>query len=165
MWPWRFGVNIVVGEKIGAPNCPSTLPPRPASAARTRSRTCFHTCISGTSLQRHKYTLFVNNMMIFGKDNSPESQSKAGCSWWLSLELQSTTEVFWGSWPFIVQFHFHFCQTGHKKAKQSKMQACAKNKPHNYKWPKSDPNAVYLLPNAVYVLQCCFIAANIVWAG
>ena len=34
-----------------------------------------------------------------------------------------------------------------------------------YKLPKSDPNAVYLLPNAVYLLQCCFIAANIVWAG
>ena len=33
-----------------------------------------------------------------------------------------------------------------------------------YKLPKSDPNAVYLLPNAVYLLQCCFIAANIVWA-
>ena len=34
-----------------------------------------------------------------------------------------------------------------------------------YKLPKSDPNAVYLPPNAVYLLQCCFIAANIVWAG
>ena len=34
-----------------------------------------------------------------------------------------------------------------------------------YKLPKSDPNAVYLLPNAVFLLQCCFIAANIVWAG
>ena len=34
-----------------------------------------------------------------------------------------------------------------------------------YKLPKWDPNAVYLLPNAVYLLQCCFIAANIVWAG
>ena len=34
-----------------------------------------------------------------------------------------------------------------------------------YKLPKSDSNAVYLLPNAVYLLQCCFIAANIVWAG
>ena len=34
-----------------------------------------------------------------------------------------------------------------------------------YKLHKSDPNAVYLLPNAVYLLQCCFIAANIVWAG
>ena len=34
-----------------------------------------------------------------------------------------------------------------------------------YKLPKSDLNAVYLLPNAVYLLQCCFIAANIVWAG
>ena len=41
-----------------------------------------------------------------------------------------------------------------------------------YKLPKSDlnavyllPKAVYLLPNAVYLLQCCFIAANIVWAG
>merc|ERR1719242_2236628 len=33
-----------------------------------------------------------------------------------------------------------------------------------YKLPKSDLNAVYLLPNAVYLLQCCFIAANIVWA-
>ena len=33
-----------------------------------------------------------------------------------------------------------------------------------YKLPKSDPNAVYLLPNAVYLLQCCFIAANIGWA-
>ena len=33
-----------------------------------------------------------------------------------------------------------------------------------YKLPKSDPNAVYLLPTAVYLLQCCFIAANIVWA-
>ena len=31
-----------------------------------------------------------------------------------------------------------------------------------YKLPNSDPNAVYLLPNAVYLLQCCFIAANIV---
>ena len=28
-----------------------------------------------------------------------------------------------------------------------------------YKLPKSDPNAVYFLQ------QCCFIAANIVWAG
>ena len=34
-----------------------------------------------------------------------------------------------------------------------------------YKLPKSDPNAVYLLPTAVYLLQCCFIAANIVWTG
>ena len=34
-----------------------------------------------------------------------------------------------------------------------------------YKLPKSDPNAVYLLPTAIYLLQCCFIAANIVWAG
>ena len=34
-----------------------------------------------------------------------------------------------------------------------------------YKLPKSDSNAVYLLPNAVYLLQCCFIAANFVWAG
>ena len=34
-----------------------------------------------------------------------------------------------------------------------------------YKLPKSDSNAVYLLPNAVYLLQCCFVAANIVWAG
>ena len=34
-----------------------------------------------------------------------------------------------------------------------------------YKLPISDPNAVYLLPNAVFLLQCCFIAANIVWAG
>ena len=33
-----------------------------------------------------------------------------------------------------------------------------------YKLPKSDPNAVYLPPNAVYLLQCCFIAANIGWA-
>ena len=34
-----------------------------------------------------------------------------------------------------------------------------------YKMPKSDPNAVYLLPTAIYLLQCCFISANIVWAG
>ena len=34
-----------------------------------------------------------------------------------------------------------------------------------YKLPKSDPNAVYLLPTAIYLLQCCFISANIVWAG
>ena len=33
------------------------------------------------------------------------------------------------------------------------------------KLPKSDSNAVNLTPNAVYLLQCCFIAANIVWAG
>ena len=31
-----------------------------------------------------------------------------------------------------------------------------------YKLPKSDPNSFYLFPNAVYLLQCCFIAANIV---
>ena len=34
-----------------------------------------------------------------------------------------------------------------------------------YKLPKSDPYAVYLLPNAVYMIQCCFITANFVWAG
>ena len=38
---------------------------------------------------------------------------------------------------------------------------------HCYKLPKSGPNAVYWLPNAVFLLppKCCLIAANIVWAG
>ena len=34
-----------------------------------------------------------------------------------------------------------------------------------YLLPKSDPNLVYLLPNAVYWLQCSFATANIAWAG
>ena len=34
-----------------------------------------------------------------------------------------------------------------------------------YKLPKSDPYAVYQLPYAAYLIQCCFITANIVWAG
>ena len=34
-----------------------------------------------------------------------------------------------------------------------------------YELPKSDLYAVYLLPAAIYLLQCCLIAANIVWAG
>ena len=38
---------------------------------------------------------------------------------------------------------------------------------HCYKLPKSGPNAVYWLPNAVFLLlpKYCLIAANIVWAG
>ena len=32
-----------------------------------------------------------------------------------------------------------------------------------YKLPKSDPYAVYWLRNAVYLIQCCFITANIVF--
>ena len=34
-----------------------------------------------------------------------------------------------------------------------------------HKLPKSDPYAVYFLPNAVYLIQGCFITTNIVWAG
>ena len=34
-----------------------------------------------------------------------------------------------------------------------------------YKLPKSDLYAVYQLPNAVYLIQCCFITTIIVWAG
>ena len=36
---------------------------------------------------------------------------------------------------------------------------------HFYLLPKSDPNVAYLLPNAVYWLQCSLATANIAWAG
>ena len=43
-----------VRVKIGAPNRPQwPSPPWPPIWTIPRRRTCFHTCISGTSLQRH----------------------------------------------------------------------------------------------------------------
>ena len=63
-----------------------------------------------------------------------------------------------------------FCVLSERKLKKLSFSARAKEKKcceiyHYYLLPKSDPNLVYLLPNAVYWLQCSFATANIAWAG
>ena len=51
---WKEIFTKCVRVKIGAPNRPQwPSPPWPPIWTIPRRRTCFHTCISGTSLQRH----------------------------------------------------------------------------------------------------------------
>ena len=76
---------------------------------------------------------------------------------------------------FLIEIHLFYinedkmntknCQSKTYKSGRGKEMSLSRSIGSYYKLPKSDPNAVYLLPTAIYLLQCCFIAANIVWAG
>ena len=61
--------------------------------------------------------------------------------------------------------HFHALRSEKGGGSRGKEMSLSRSIGSYYKLPKSDPNAVYLLPTAIYLLQCCFISANIVWAG